>query len=284
MSRQLMTGAEDPALERTESRRYARESNTDVLVRARKRDPREQGCIVIMPTNRCDRKCATCGIGRWVLDAPPEDLSLATLEKFIWASEEAGYRFQAHVSGGEPLLWPYFVEGMRMLKRSKSVQFVEVYSNARYTATKLERFRQALDYIDVFRPTIYPDAREKGMVEFVEAWKGKRTPGVFTSHATREEFFIEPDGPMGKALPAICECPWLTLWPDGYISICPHAPRYVDLLGLSPNWPWRVRVQHRFLDKFGDYRREDQPFCARCMNNSKVACRLTKTVPVPKGH
>lgn len=79
----------------------------------------------------CEYDCVSCSHQAVRYRFRRYQMSLDEVRAFIRLTEASGYRIEKlHITGpGEPLLWTHFAEGLRLLRASSAIGFIEILSN-----------------------------------------------------------------------------------------------------------------------------------------------------------
>lgn len=79
----------------------------------------------------CEYDCVSCSHQAIRYRFRRYQMSLDEVRTFLRLTEASGYRIeQLQITGpGEPLLWAHFTEGLRLLRASKAIGFIEIISD-----------------------------------------------------------------------------------------------------------------------------------------------------------
>lgn len=147
----------------------------------------------------CEYDCVSCSHQAIRYRFRRYQMSLDEVRTFIRLTEASGYRIETlHLTGpGEPLLWAHFTEGLRLLRASSAIGFIEIFSNG----LAIERVDpQAWAAFDRLWVSLYPESLHLRPV--LETLR-ERYPGKLRIRPTE---VFRPPVPEGARLPVPCAC------------------------------------------------------------------------------
>jgi hypothetical protein len=191
-------------------------------------------------------------------------MPIRELDRFINSSAKRGIHYAAvELTGGEPTLWPHFVEGLRMLANSEIADWVTFVTNGRDATAVANAVHEIAPIYGVSATQATPEQVSEHL---------RINPCVFVNDSPHRR---TPDLPVPDSLPAICVVEnnrvgkrVLPLaYYDEWIYHCCTAR---SLGGHSLSCPF----ESDFLKFFTEMPRS-QPICQRCLCNSKVWSSLS---------
>ncbi len=233
----------------------------------------------------CEYDCVSCSHQAVRYRFRRYQMSLDEVRRFIEVTESSGYRIEKlHITGpGEPLLWTHFTEGLRLLRASSAIGFIEILSNG----LSIERIDpQAWASFDRLWVNLYPEsAHLRPMLETLR----ERYPGQLRIRPTDA---FRPPVPEGVRLPipCVCDCPGPTVFNGRVFYFCGppvfdaaaaagvdlledssmSGPLREDYLNVPARWTPLATVDRR--RKIGDHE-----LCRHCFANLNHA-------PAPQAH
>lgn len=215
----------------------------------------------------------------WVLRDEPHDMTMNQLALFLKHSEEAGYTFNAIISGGEPLLWPHIIDGLAAIRSSRSVAQVVFYSNAKESASKVDIVARCARFIDILRMTQFRDNAD-GVRRLSDA-ATKANRKIKIKIVPKYHHYNGCTVGIGRYTGKnICTGPAFAFWGDR-VTLCPLAPVINRKLGSDPDAPWQTAVINDYLRALPGPR-EKQPACSVCIQ-SKSAVEAIPPRDNPRG-
>jgi hypothetical protein len=147
----------------------------------------------------CEYDCESCSHQAIRYRFRRYQMSLDEVRTFVRLTEASGYRIEhLHITGpGEPLLWSHFAEGLRLLRVSKAIGFIEILSNGlaveRIPSDAWRSFNRLL-------VSLYPETAHLRPV--LDALL-ERYPATLR---VRQADAFRPPVPPGAVLPIPCAC------------------------------------------------------------------------------
>lgn len=220
--------------------------------------------ISLFVTSSCSVNCKECIMGRQRKAFPDYQMNLDEIKRFIHVSEKSHYRFDIIISGGEPLDWDYFKEGVRLLKRSFICNSLHIFTNAT-DINKLDP--KTVDCIDRIRISKY-----YGNAENTE--KLVRLYGPKVEIVYRREFWQNPTSPVPDTLPPHCCNPYCHLF-NNRIYACPHSESIVQTSKSKVKLSNPLKIGFmRDLDRIKEAQAQD--ICSFCISNLNVRKKVAK--------
>lgn len=216
--------------------------------------------MTLFVCSACTRKCPQC-IQRTLLQSDYQ-MSLQEVGAFIIASR--GHQFeQVAVSGGEPLLWDWLLEGVRMLKESGVAKELSLFSNGMHP----ERVTpQIMQYIDKLRLSYY--ATNGRQLKWLKDKYGDKV-GAFD----RRQHFPIPTRLLNDVLPAECNCGGYMVY-NSKVYACPQVPANMTEFKLGPFPEAVCNIEPGYLAYLSRFPRQNHTLCRGCLANLKVRDRL----------
>lgn len=233
--------------------------------------------ISLMVTTVCQANCEHCCQGSWRKHNPGYHMSLVDLRNFIHYTKLSGYVYDLIIiSGGEPLLWKYLVDGVDILHHSGITKKISIFTNG-LALNNIEPpvFEKIYKNIDSLRITNL--GINSNLVDEFKSWFEDWKKVYFIDYS---EFIIIPSKPLNGVLPSDCGCPHFS-YSHGYIHTCTLA---LDLIHRFPTpAPVARRVAgyplvKNYLNDLIPHRTFDHSICQYCISNNKVRSQL-KRVP-----
>ena len=220
--------------------------------------------MVVWVTSRCNLRCPLCNERSAIEENPNYDMPLEELHQFIDSSVRRGIHYAAvELTGGEPTLWPHFVEGLRMLANSEIANWTTFVTNGRDATAVASAVHEITPVYGVSATQATPEQVAEHL---------RINPNVFVNSSPHRR---TPDLPVPGSLPAIC------------VVENNRVGRHVLPLAYYDGWVYhcctaRALGGHRlscpfegdFLQFFTDTPRS-QPICQQCLCNSKVWSSLS---------
>jgi organic radical activating enzyme len=221
--------------------------------------------ISLFVTAQCSIGCKECIMRHLMRDRDGYQMSLEEIRRFIDVSEKSRFRFDIVLTGGEPLEWIHFKEGVRLLCGSKICQSLVIFSNARKNLHYLDK--TVMDLVTGVRLSKYA-YNEKEIITLKEQYPEK----IWI--VSRENFWVNPKEPVPDSLPAKCLNPEALLLSD-CVYACPHSASIAVFNGSG------VRLANPlapgFLKGLASIKKEQQSeICAFCISNQKVRRKVLK--------
>lgn len=211
----------------------------------------------------CNLACQECIMQHHMAWDAHYHMSLEEVTEFSQAAEASGYKFEVTLSGGEPLLWRWLNEAVPVVRASKSVARLVVFTNALAyqrmtdaTAAQFDRIRVS-DYGHNAEAMRAMQARWPGNVEVVPRYGFWRNP--------REPV------PASVAHPVQCLNSEVMLY-GRRIYACPHALSISRVLSTPPAVETlSVPLATGFMDRMRELKRTyHAEICTRCISNQRV--------------
>lgn len=221
--------------------------------------------ISLFVTAQCSIGCKECIMRHLMRDQGDYQMSLAEIKRFIDVSEKSRYRFDIVLTGGEPLEWIHFKEGIRLLCSSKICRSLVIFSNARKNLHYLDK--TIMDLITGVRLSKYA-YNEKEIMTLKEQYPKK----VWI--VPREDFWVNPKEPVPDSLPAKCLNSEALLLNDR-VYACPHSASIAVLNGSRMRLANSLAVG--FLNGLTSIKKEQQnEICTFCISNQNVRKKAPK--------
>ena len=221
--------------------------------------------LEIMTTSFCNLDCKYCSHAGFRSKFPRRHLSMKDLKRFIECTVESNYSFSGiTLCGGEPLLWPYLEEGVKLIKQNLDTHVCIVTNGMLFSEKHLELF----DYIDSFRLSVYPGL-EYNFKPLLKA--ANRYPGKFHHTWCKNMLDHLPLKAYPNTLPANCNCYYPVLIYDK-VYICTHYFSGSMALKTDPfeNTECYSDLVPYYLDHFKNVDKFSQQICSGCISNRKV--------------
>lgn len=190
-------------------------------------------------------------------------MSLEEVAEFLRVSEESNYKFDIVLSGGEPLLWKHLEPGLVMLRSSKVVSSITMFSNGIHYQ-KLNS--NMVDMLDCLRVSHYKDV--EGGSDNTEHIRAIRKLYPKTMVADRSRFWVNPDAPVEIYEPVAC-LNSERMYYNRNVYACPHAASIAIRAGS--NVQTCIPLQPHFMNQTGAIRIGfHREICSRCISNNTV--------------
>lgn len=113
----------------------------------------------IKVTDVCNARCDFCIEKNCSLKEKPNTL-LTNVDKMLKEMQKNGCLFSVSVTGGEPTLFPRFVELCEILRRY-DIKFLTMNSNGAFIHKYIEQIDGLFDFINISRHSIYDDVNNR---------------------------------------------------------------------------------------------------------------------------
>lgn len=185
----------------------------------------------------CQNDCELCAHADLMRHIKGYQLSLENLEKFIFYTERSNYfiRSLAIHGPGDPFLWKHLNEGLKRLKRSKSIGWVTMVTNG----LLLDRITDdAMACLDRLFVSVYANYNREGLLKDFAAKHGEKVKlfdGTYFWEHTRDPKATAP-------IPGGCNCAGPMLYDDKIFLHCgppvfgAAKAKGVDVMSLPNLW------------------------------------------------
>lgn len=216
----------------------------------------------VMACTECNRKCERCCIDPWMRRFPGYQMSIQEAEEIVLrhaAHDYAPFEYLV-LTGGEPLLWEHFSEGIRILSNPVLCRNLVLYTNADLHSAISD---QDAEHLSVIRVSLYDD-NDKSLESL------KLRFGDKIQVADKRDHRPLPDRMRGnRFLPANCVCPEITFF-AGKVYACPAGAAAAYHLGLSPEeCGMAVDLASDWLGKM-TFRHRWEGVCSGCAGNLRL--------------
>jgi hypothetical protein len=226
--------------------------------------------MTLFVTSVCNLACAECIMQHQMKSAFRYQMSLEEVADFLRVSEESNYSFHIVLSGGEPLLWKNLEAGVTMLRASKAVRTITVFSNGIHYQKLNNRI---VDMLDCLRVSHYKDV--VGGSDNTEHIKAIKALYPKTTAVDRSRFWVNPDAPVAEYQPVACLNSERMFY-DGRIYACPHAASIA--IHARSDVQTSIPLQPHFMEQTGAIRSGfHQEICSRCISNNTVRKQSERT-------
>jgi organic radical activating enzyme len=168
--------------------------------------------VSLFVTSKCSVGCKECIMRHLRKAYEGYQMSIEELTQFIDISEGSRYAFDIILTGGEPLEWVNFKEGVSLLHASKICNSLTVFSNVKQI-NQIDD--EVMQNIDILRISKYPFNAEN-----IRILKEKYPDKVF--FVEREQFWANPRNALLDTLPAKCLNEEIMLF-NYRVYACPHS-------------------------------------------------------------
>ena len=223
----------------------------------------------------CQNDCLHCAHGELRKKTKKYHLSIEQIVNFIQHTETSGYfieHFLIHGSG-EPLLWKYLNEGLRLFKASNNIKKIHIYTNG-LALNKLED--KTWDCIDCLFVSVY----DKKQIKLIKSH--------YKKHLSKIEFLLQKkftirmkDKSEAAPIPCKCMCSGPMLLGDKVFLYC--GPPVFDAAEIISKNIWEIKylhtdVKNNYLISLDPHLSGNMELCRYCFANNNY---LEKTKKVP---
>jgi glycosyltransferase involved in cell wall biosynthesis len=166
----------------------------------------------IFTTARCTKNCEECIMGPLRTEFSDYQMSIGEIKHFIEVSEKSHYRFDLILTGGEPLCWDHFREGIKLLKGSRICNSIHLFTNA-LDISKLDA--EIVGFLDRIRISRY-SVNANNIERLIELFGNK------VEVVDRRKFWKNPTHPLPNTVPPICCNPEIFLF-NNKVYACAHS-------------------------------------------------------------
>lgn len=224
-------------------------------------------------SSQCQNDCKNCahiGLRQYI---PDYQLTLEQLNKFIDVTEKSGYFIkQINIHGpGEPLLWKHFNEGIKLLKKSKSIGNINVTTNG----ILLDSIpTQVLKLIDLLGISVYKDSEKyNSLFEQYESVYNN------ISLISKQKFRRLPvSGEYGE-IPCRCLCSGPSVLGDKILLYCGPPVFYTDCFktdGIKSIQDTVIPVREHWYDGYDINKIGNMYVCHNCWANRNLRLERRK--------
>ncbi len=218
----------------------------------------------------CQYDCQFCQHGSFRIIYKDYHLSLKELEKFLFYTEKSNYYIREIClhGPGEPTLWKYLNEGIKMLHKSKVIGGILIVSNG-VSIRNIEE--KTFDYIDKIRISDYPDAKKNDLLISLQ----KKLPEKI-EFRNIDRFQELPDRAYLDTIPCKCTCPTPMFIKDKvfYCNGCVFEAaklRGVDTFDCHELY---CELKENYLEDFLFDEKRNYDLCQYCSFNDNIAKHL----------
>jgi organic radical activating enzyme len=198
-------------------------------------------------------------------------LSLEDLKKFIYYTKKSRYhigRLSIH-GGGEPLLWKHFNEGIKLLHKSRLINWIDVTSNGQL----LHKITpETWGYIDEMIISTYPPFDELPLLKKLQNKYGDKI-----KIAKMDGFVSLPKKKYENTLPCECVCAGPMFIKDKVFLFCGpplfNALKLMDVDVFDNSWLYSFMGKN-YLDKWDPKKTGNLKFCEYCWANNTILNQL----------
>jgi len=220
--------------------------------------------LTVYVTSKCNLMCQQCVMRNFMNSNKYYEMSIAELKMFIEITEKSKYVFDIIICGGEPLLWKYLDEGLKLIRNSSISNKILIFSNVvnidiindsiMQSITQLRISRYNCNQVNINKlMSYYPDK-----IRVVE----------------RREFFKLPIYSLDNVLPQECLTPEC-FFMENKVFACPHSASVnYGKNKLEDGTKLYVPLQINYLRYIKDILEKQTSLCAKCISNSKVRNRI----------
>lgn len=232
--------------------------------------PVKMSLYVVSACNLACRECIMHGV---MSDAPQYQMTIDEIDELILYAERNRYRFDFVLTGGEPLLWRYMLEGLAHLRGSPITSSITMFTNAGFPDRVTPAIARMLDSIRVSE-YFY----NKPQIEALQTMHGEKVQVV-----ERTGFWENPSAPLPlvDVLPVECLNSEVLLY-NHQVYACPHNLSIA--LSFGSQAELSVPVSHpNFLDELQRIKHAEahqQQICSGCVSNACVRRLVSKTMNV----
>jgi hypothetical protein len=232
--------------------------------------------ISIKTTSCCQLRCKNCFVVPWMKRFPFWHWSIDSVEKFIRATVDSGYRFKILLlSGGEPLLWSNLLPALDMIRASGITDNIKMLTNSiAINEGNLDWFDKVVERVDIIRISRYV-GNEKSVDLVKERYRANRS----IHFSDKTEFVIQTKVPVAGSLPASCACDYPTVFGDT-IYACGGSRflSYFHKIEIDKRLYLPIKKNYlRYLESEPILKKKmNQIACQYCMVNRKVLASLGK--------
>jgi len=214
----------------------------------------------------CQNNCKFCTHSGLISNDPDYQLSIEELKKFIYYTHKSGYyikRLKIH-GPGEPTLWKYFNEGIKLLYESNLIKDIIVETNGGF----LDRIHNSTwRYISEFFVSIYPESDCRLLKEKQKIYGDK----IILNY--KERFWKQPSRKYENTIPARCICPGPMFIKDKIFLYCGppvfNAANLADT-NIFENTELYTSIGLNYMDKFDENKMGNLKFCEYCWANANI--------------
>jgi len=178
--------------------------------------------VSFFTTGACNLSCPHCSQAQFREAFSKSEMSLDVVRGVIADVSAHPAEWQAHLTGGEPTMWSVVVSACELLRESGAFVSIRVYSNC--VAPRVLDDLLTAGLIDL----VYTDlgnCHRNNVRVLAERWGQKRGVSdpdgkVLVAGQERSGHRILPTGPLAGSLPAVCQCPKVSVLPDGKVYPC----------------------------------------------------------------
>lgn len=220
--------------------------------------------ISFFVTAQCPRQCQHCIMSHLMAQHRGYHMTLEELKDFIAISQQSRYKFEIVLTGGEPLAWQNFKDGVRLLKSSSVCDSLIVFTNA---ATIAPLDSESMKYIDKIRVSQYYE-NEENIKALSRLYPHK------VEIVNREDFWINPVSPVPGTTPAECLNEEIFFF-NRAVYACPHSASIA--YGNKSKVELCQPLEVGFLKKLSHIKKmQQEQICTFCISNKKVRDKATK--------
>lgn len=216
--------------------------------------------LIIVVTLKCNRSCPLCSQQTVMRSDPEYDMPFSEFQEILESSKRRGIRYATiEITGGEPTMWPWFREGMRLLHSIDVADWNTFVTNG-------NNAEEVSQIANLYSP-VYGVSKSSNATSDQVFIHKNRNPGIFFvdhKHKPCPVSFFPNAHPSQCCLDVDRNGRRVTqlAYYKGNIYHCHNAVHLVGEQGAVP-------FESDFIDHFRKEPR-DQEMCGKCLCNSHV--------------